>query len=247
MSSTNKNNTNTMTLYEHVAEMRSRLVFSLVTVFILFLFFFLFAEYLIAFLRVPLEQALPAQAKTLHFTSPLEVFLANLKVSFLASLIFSCPVWMYHFWKFIVPGLMHKERRYVFPFMLASIVLFFLGVLFCYLVILPFALEFLISVGMKVSTPIIKVSDYISLLIMLILGFGLVFEIPVILVLLGVMGLIDAQDLREYRKIVLIAIVLLAAVLTPPDPISQIGLAVPIYLMYEGSIVVISFLQKFNS
>lgn len=233
-----------MSLFEHLAELRSRLISSCVAVVGLFLLFLFLVEHLVAFLRVPLEQALPDTANTLHFTSPLEVFLANLKVSFLAALVFACPVWLYHFWRFLEPGLLAKERRYVFPFMLSSIILFLLGILFCYYLILPLALDFLIAIGLKAGIPIITVADYVSLLVILIFSFGLIFETPLILVLLGILELVDANDLRSYRRIVLVGIVLLAAFLTPPDPISQIGLAVPIYLMYEASIIILAVIKK---
>lgn len=233
-----------MSLFDHLAELRTRLISSIISVVVLFLIFLLLSEQLVTFLRVPLEQALPDTAAALHFTSPMEVFLANLKISFLTAIVFACPVWLYHFWRFIEPGLLKEERKYIFPFMLASIALFLLGVLFCYYVILPLALEFLISIGLKVGTPIITVADYVSLLVILIFSFGLIFETPLILVLLGILDLVDARSLREYRKIVLVGVVLLAAFLTPPDPVSQIGLAVPIYLMYELSIIILATLKK---
>ncbi len=245
---TDINNTNegekVMPLFDHLAELRTRLIASCITIFVLFLLFLLIAEQLLAFLRAPLEQALPETSNALHFTSPLEVFLANLKVSFLAALVCACPVWLFHFWRFLAPGLLQKERRYVFPFMISSIALFLLGILFCFYVILPLALDFLITIGLKVGTPIITVADYVSMLVILIFSFALIFETPLILVLLGILGLIDSSDLRAYRKLVLVGIVILAALLTPPDPISQIGLALPVYGMYEIAILILAALEK---
>lgn len=233
-----------MSLFDHLTELRARLVASGITVLLLFLLFLLFSEQLLTFLRAPLERALPEASNTLHFTSPLEVFLANLKVSFLAALIFACPVWLFHFWRFLAPGLLQKERRYIFPFMLSSIALFLLGILFCFYVILPLALDFLITVGLKVGTPIITVADYVSMLVILIFAFALIFETPLILVLLGILGLIDSGDLRTYRKLMLVATIVLAALLTPPDPISQIGLALPVYGMYELAIIILAAIEK---
>ena len=234
----------TMPLLDHLAELRARLLSSSLVIVVLFIVLIIFAEQLIAFLQIPLEQALPAGINALHFTSPLEVFLANLKVAFLAALVGACPVWLYHFWRFVEPGLLANERKYVLPFMISSILLFVIGVLFCYYVILPLALDFLITVGMKSGTPVITVADYVSLLVILIFSFGLIFETPLILVLLGILDLIDADDLRAHRKIVLVGIILLAALLTPPDPISQIGLAIPIYCMYEVSIIILATIKK---
>ena len=233
-----------MSLFDHLTELRARLIASGITVLLLFLLFLLFSEQLLAFLRAPLERALPETSNALHFTSPLEVFLANLKVSFLAALVFACPVWLFHFWRFIAPGLLQKERRYVFPFMLSSIVLFLLGIVFCFYIILPLALDFLIAVGLKVGTPIITVADYVSMLVILIFAFALIFETPLILVLLGILGLIDSGDLRTYRKLMLVATIVLAALLTPPDPISQIGLALPVYGMYELAIIILATIEK---
>lgn len=241
---TDNDNEKVMPLFDHLAELRSRLIASGIAVLVLFLFFLAFSAPLLTFLRAPLEQALPAANNALHFTSPLEVFLANLKVSFLTALVCACPVWLFHFWRFISPGLLHKERRYVFPFMISSITLFLLGILFCYYIILPLALDFLIAIGLKVGTPIITVSDYVSLLVILIFAFALIFETPLILVLLGVLGLIDSRDLRSYRKLVLVAIIVLAALLTPPDPISQVGLALPVYVMYELAIIILATIEK---
>lgn len=236
-----------MPLLEHLAELRSRLIAAGVTVLVLFLLCLLLSEQLLAFLRAPLEQALPQDATALHFTSPLEVFLANLKVSLLTALVGSCPVWLYHFWRFVAPGLLPQERRYVLPFMLISIALFLLGILFCYYIILPLALDFLIAIGLKVGTPIITVADYVSLLAILIFAFALIFETPLLLVLLGIIGLIDSNELRSYRKLVLVGVVVLAALLTPPDPVSQIGLAVPVYLMYEASILILAVIERNSS
>ncbi len=233
-----------MPLLDHLTELRSRLIASGVVVLVLFLLFMVFSEQLLAFLRIPLEQALPEASNALHFTSPLEVFLANLKVSFLAALVCACPVWLFHFWRFLAPGLLQKERRYVFPFMLSSIALFLLGILFCFYVVLPLALDFLIGTGLKVGTPIITVADYVSMLVILIFAFALIFETPLILVLLGILGLIDSGDLRTHRKLVLVGIIVMAALLTPPDPISQIGLALPVCGMYELAIVVLAALEK---
>lgn len=243
-SKTNDDGEKVMPLFDHLAELRARLISSCVAVLVLFLLFLLFSEQLLAFLRAPLEQALPAASNALHFTSPLEVFLANLKVSFLTALVCACPVWLFHFWRFLAPGLLQKERRYVFPFMLSSIALFLLGTLFCFYVILPLALDFLITIGLKVGTPIITVADYVSMLVILIFAFALIFETPLILVLLGIIGLIDSRDLRAYRKLVLVGIIVLAALLTPPDPISQIGLALPVYAMYELAIIILAALEK---
>lgn len=240
-------NLKAMGLMDHMDELRARVVRSLVAIILLFLISFSFAEYILNFLKVPLVDALPKGNDVLHFTGPMDVLVANIKVSFLVAVIGSCPIWLYQFWRFLEPALYDNEKKYVFPFIFASVSLFFSGVAFCFFIILPMALDFLIGYGLQVGTPIITVGDYVSLVMVLIFGFGLVFETPVILVLLALMDLVSAESLAENRKFVLVGILVLGALLTPPDPISQVAMAVPTYLMYEVSIVIIRILKRKRS
>jgi len=237
-------NLKAMGLMDHMDELRARVVRSLVAIILLFLVAFSFAEYILNFLKVPLVDALPKGNDVLHFTGPMDVLVANIKVSLLVAVIGSCPIWLYQFWRFLEPALYDNEKKYVFPFIFTSINLFFSGVAFCFFIILPMALDFLIGYGLQVGTAIITVGDYVSLVMVLIFGFGLVFETPVILVLLALMDLVSAESLAQNRKFVLVGILVLGALLTPPDPISQVAMAVPTYLMYEVSIVIIRILKR---
>ncbi len=232
-----------MSLMEHLDELRRRLFRSCATILVLFLIGMAYSHEMISYLKQPLVAALPQGANNLHFTGPLDGFTAQVKVAFLASILFGCPIWIYQFWRFVQPGLYDHERRYVFPFIAASILLFFSGVAFCYFLILPMSLDFLMTMGMELGTPIITINDYLSLLIMFMLAFGLIFETPVILILLAVMGVVSAEGLASQRRIVLVGVLIAAAILTPPDPLSQIAMSIPLYAMYELSIVLIRFIK----
>jgi sec-independent protein translocase protein TatC len=233
-----------MSLFEHLGELRTRLIRSILSITILFLICLYFATPLINYLKQPLNKALPKQAETLHFTGPLEVMFADMKVAFLAALILASPFWLYQFWKFIEPALYETERRYVAPFIMAYVSLFLFGVSFAFYFIIPMCLEFLLAIGMEVGVPMITVSDYLGLLIVMVLGFGFVFETPLILILLASLDVINSKLLTVYRKYIIMIILVVAAVITPPDPISQLSMAIPLYIMYELSILIIKAMEK---
>lgn len=233
-----------MSIFDHLGELRSRITRSLVAVLLFFFVFLAFAEKIMQFFKEPLVAALPPNMNALHFTGPMDVFIVDIKVSMLVAILAACPVWLYQFWKFFEPALYPKERRYILPFIVASIALFVSGISFCYLVILPMTLKFLIQMGLQVGTPIITVTDYISMLMLLLFGFGAVFETPLIIVLLAMLDIIDVETLKSNRKFVLIIILIISAIMTPPDPISQVALAVPVYAMYEAAILVVRFMKR---
>jgi sec-independent protein translocase protein TatC len=233
-----------MTLWGHLDELRSRLVKSIASIGLLFLIAFGFANTIINFLKIPLLESFPPEHANLHFTGPMEVFVANIKVSMLTAIVIGAPIWIYHFWKFVEPALYPEERKYVFPFIVSSIALFGSGVAFCFYFMLPMTLKYLIGLGMEIGIPIITISDYLNLIIMLLFAFGAVFETPLILVLLAMIDLIDAQMLKTHRRIIIVIILIVAAVLTPPDPLSQMALAIPTYLMYEASILIIGLIKR---
>lgn len=234
-----------MSVFDHLAELRTRVVRSILAVVVFFVAAFAFADPILLFLREPLLAALPTGVNSLHFTGPLDVFLVNIRVAVLVGVVAACPVWLYQFWKFFEPALYPRERRYILPFIVVSVALFFAGISFCFFVILPMTLEFLIQMGMEVGTPLITIKDYVSLLMLLIFGFGIVFEFPVLVVLLAMLDLVDLETLKAYRRYVVVIIFVLAAVLTPsPDPLSMTALAIPVYFMYEASLVVIGLIKK---
>ena len=239
-----ENKEDVMGLGDHLTELRSRLVKSFIGIIILFSGAMTYSSPILEYLKTPLKKAMPDQANLLHFTSPLEPFIAQIKVSFLFAFVFGCPIWIYQFWRFIEPALYAKEKKYVIPFSAASIILFFSGVSFCFYFMLPLALEFLIGLGMQNANAIITISDYISMIMILIFAFGIIFETPLILILLAMLDLIDADTLAKNRKFVLVGILVAGALLTPPDPISQMAMAAPTYLMFEVAIIIIRIIKK---
>lgn len=233
-----------MGLWGHLDELRSRLVKSFLTILVLFIISLAFSTKILNFLKIPLEKALPAGTSALHFTGPMDVFMVNIKVAFLMSVVFGAPAWLYQFWKFLEPALYPKERKYVMPFIIATIGCFLTGVAFCYFFMIPMALHYLIGIGLEVAAPIITITDYVSLISVMILGFGLVFETPVILVLLAMLDIVSAEALAAQRRLTFVIILIVAAVITPPDPISMLGMAIPCYLMYELSILIIRVIKR---
>lgn len=232
-----------MGLWNHLDELRTRLIRSVLTLLVLFVFALAFSKPILNFMKAPLEKILPANTAALHFTGPMDVFMVNIQISMLAALIFGAPAWLYHFWKFLEPALSESERKYVLPFITATIVCFFSGVAFSYFFMLPLALSYLVGLGMEVAAPIITITDYVSLTTVLLLSFGLVFETPVLLVLLAVLGIVSAEMLAAQRRVTFVLILVVAAIITPPDPISMLGMAIPCYLMYELSILVIKWIK----
>jgi len=240
----NKNNADkTMGLWGHLDELRSRLVNAGLTVLVLFVFSLSFSKTILSFLKKPLEEVLPPGASALHFTGPMDVFMVNIKVAFLISIILGAPAWLYQFWKFLEPALHPKERRYILPFMIGTIFCFVLGVSFSYYLMIPMALQYLVGIGLEVAAPIITITDYVSLITVMILGFGLVFETPVILVLLAMLNIVSAATLEAQRRVTFVIILIVSAIITPPDPISMLGMAIPCYLMYEISILIIKMIK----
>ncbi len=242
---TRAENLKVMGLMEHVDELRSRLFKSILAIVILFCVAFFFSEDLINFLKQPLVDVLPKGANALHFTGPMDVFMAQCKLALFMSMLLGCPIWLYQLWRFVEPALYPHEKKYAIPFLVSSVCLFVTGVVFCYYLMIPWSLKYLIALGSSVATPIITVSDYMSLLTLLMLGFGLIFETPIILIILSMVGVISAQTLRENRKVVIVAIFIIAAVITPtPDPIGQLIMAFPMYVLYELSIFLIQYIDK---
>ena len=233
-----------MSIWEHLSELRSRVTKALVIVFATFGLALAFVDPIINILKQPLIEVLPGGSKALHFTGPLDVFMVDMKVAFLVGVITACPLWLYQFWKFFEPALYPRERKFVLPFMVASVLVFCVGILFCYFLILPLSLKYLIGLGMEVGQPLITIKDYVSLLTVLMLGFGVVFEIPVLIVLLAMLDVISVEALVAYRRFMILAILLISAVIVPPDPVSLVALATPVYAMYELSIVIIRSLKR---
>ena len=244
-----------MPLLDHLIELRQRLLYSAVALIVAFLICFFFAQQLFDFLVDPLAQILQARAgvhgaRRLIYTDLTEVFFTYIKVAFFFGAFICCPVFLTQLWLFIAPGLYRNERKAFAPFLIASPILFFLGGALVYYVIFPLAWRFFLSFetpGGPGTLPIeleAKVNEYLSLVMKLIFAFGLCFQLPVIMTLLARVGLATSKGMAAKRKYAIVGVFIMAAVFTPPDPLSQISLAVPILALYEISIVMARLVEK---
>ena len=236
----------------HLTELRQRLINSLIFLTIIFVICYFFSEYIYGFLVNPYAEAVKNDGieRRLIFTALQETFLTYLKVSFFAAFFATSPYILIQIWKFIAPGLYSNEKSALMPYLVITPILFLLGGMLVYYLIMPLAIKFFLSFessGLSTNLPIqleAKVNEYLSLIMKLIFAFGLSFQLPVILSLLARIGLINSTFLRERRKYVVVIIFATAAVLTPPDPITQIGLAIPLLILYELSIFSVNIIEK---
>lgn len=229
------------TLVEHLTELRVRLMYSLYAIILFTIAAWVFSEQIFDFVRLPIKPHLPDGG--LIFTAPTDKFMAHLKVSVLTGIIAACPVWIYHAWRFVEPGLYVKEKKYSLIFIFTGTILFLAGVAFSYFLVLPTAFEVLLSFGGTTDKPMISIGEYLSFFMMTTLVFGAAFEMPLVLVLLGLMGLVSAAGLRRARRYAIVVIATASALFTPPDAISMLLLAGPLCILYEISILVLAFLE----
>ena len=238
----------------HLAELRKRLIHSFIFLFIFFIGCYFFSEYLYGFLVEPFANAVKENGleRRLIFTALQETFLTYLKVAFFAAFFVTCPFILVQLWKFIAPGLYKHEKKAIIPYLVLTPILFFLGGILVYYLIMPLAIKFFLSfesTGLSTGLPIqleAKVNEYLSLVMKLIFAFGISFQLPVVLSLLARIRIIDAKFLKDRRKYVVVIIFGAAALLTPPDPITQIGLAIPLLILYELSIFSVKFIENKN-
>ena len=245
-----KNNFEEMSLIDHLSELRKRLLWSFVYIFLFFIICFYFADNLFSFLAKPLVDLMDVDnGQGFIYTALQEAFFTELKVALFFSLFFSFPFIAIQIWKFIAPGLYINEKKAFFPFLISTPILFFAGGSLVYFIISPLAWNFFLSYQ-NINTsgvPIrleAKMGEYLSLMMRFIFAFGLAFQLPVVLGLLVKVNLITYVSLINFRKYAIVISFLVAAFLTPPDPFSQISLALPIILLYEISIFIAKIIQK---
>ena len=248
----NDEKTKQSSFVEHLTELRSRLVKSIIYLFIFFIVCYFFAENIYGFLLAPYAEAVKDDevGRRMIFTALQETFITYLKVAFFAAMFIASPIILTQIWKFVAPGLYKNEKKALLPYLIATPVLFLLGGMLVYYLIMPLAIKFFLSFETSAhldSLPIqleAKVNEYLSLIMRLIFAFGISFQLPVLLSLLARVGFINSQYLKKRRKYVIIIIFTVAAVLTPPDPITQIGLGIPLLILYELSILSVRLIEK---
>ncbi|MEW5766260.1 MAG: twin-arginine translocase subunit TatC [bacterium] len=223
-----------LTLIEHLEELRRRIIISAIAIMIGFGVAYFFIERIIDFLIKPLTKT--EQAASLVFLSPHEAFFAYLKLALFVGIFLSLPVTLYQAWKFISAGLFVSERRLALIYLPASLILFLVGAVFSYLVVLPIGIKFFLGFTTSTIRPMISVTSYISFLGMMILAFGVIFELPLVILFLTKLGVVTPDFLAKKRKHALLVILVVAAILTPPDCVSQLLMAMPMMILYEGSI-----------
>lgn len=235
---------NAQTLVEHLVELRGCLVRSAYGIILGFGICYYFSEQLMTVIRLPIQPYLTTEGGGLVFLGVMDKFLAYLKVSLLGGVILSCPWWLYQIWRFVAPGLYEKERKYAIGFITFGSVMFITGVLFAYFLVYPAAFHFLLSFGGTTDKPMITLADYLSFFMTTTLVFGAAFELPLIMTILGMIGIIDDKLLRSKRRYAIVALAVVSAVLTPPDAISMFMLLIPLLALYELSIFLVKGFQK---
>jgi sec-independent protein translocase protein TatC len=240
-----------MSLLEHLIELRSRLIWSLVAFFIAFGVCFYFADTIFDFLTRPLAEIWQGQpGRQLIYTALQEKFFANIKIGMFGGFILAFPVIAFQIWRFIAPGLYKHEKRAFLPFPFAAFVMFILGGTFVYYALIPNAFRFFASFeevahdGALAITAEPKVSEYLGLIMQLILGFGIAFELPVVLTLLVRAEMLETATLSRMRRYAYLAVFIIAAILTPPDALSMLAMAIPLVALFEVSIVVGKLIER---
>ncbi len=238
-------------LLQHLTELRKRLLWSIVIMGAGMGVCYLFVDAIYGFLVHPLAHSMgPDDSHRMIYTSMTEAFFTSMKVSFFAGLFLTFPFLLWQVWLFIAPGLYKNERRAFLPFLVATPVLFFIGGAILYYLVLPMALPFFLgfqTTSAETGLPIqleARISEYLNFVMGLVFAFGLCFQLPILLALMGKAGMITAETLSKWRKYAIVIIFIVAAILTPPDILSQILLAVPLLVLYELSIFLVRHVQK---
>jgi len=227
----------------HLKELRDRIIVCIIAIGIAFILTYYFKEKVFAFLMEPFIKVMPAKSSFI-FTGITEAFITYFKISIVAALFIVAPVILYEFWMFVSPGLYEKERRYVYPFIFLGSLCFICGALFCYYIVMPYMYRFFVSYAAEFIIPMPDLKSYMSMTLKLLVMFGLLFQLPLVAFYLAKAGIIHYRMLSNKRRYAILAIVIVSAVITPPDVSSQLLIAVPLWGLYELSIVIVRVFGK---
>ncbi len=238
-------------LIPHLAELRKRLAISAASLIVMFFVMFYFHEFLLNWMVAPLNQALIAVGKvSIHAANGMVTtsqvggaFFVALKVSFFAAIIAALPIILSQIWLFIAPGLYSHEKKMIIPFILGGTIMFIVGVLFAYYVVTPFGFDFLITFGSFRFTPLINIEDYVGFFTKIMFGFGIAFELPVFAYFLALLGLVNDKQMMAFFKYAIVIIFIVAALLTPPDVLTQLLMAGPLLVLYGASILIVKMVN----
>jgi len=231
------------TLISHLLELRSRLLKATIAVVLAFCPAWYYSNEIFDFISQPLVAKLPPGQKLIA-TTVTATFTAPLKLAFVAGLMLAMPYVLYQIWAFVAPGLYRKEKRFAVPLLASAILLFYLGVAFSYFFVFPLAFKFFVATTPRNVVLMADITNYLKFVLTLFVAFGAAFETPVAVVLLVLTNLVTLEKLRAIRGYVLIVVFIVAAILTPPDVLSQFSMAVPMYLLYEGGIIFAAILRR---
>ena len=231
------------TLISHLLELRTRLMRAFIAVILVFIPCAFYSNHLFEWLSHPLLQQLPEHS-VLISTSITAPFTTPLKLAFAAALVMVMPYVLYELWAFIAPGLYRHEKSFAVPLLCSAVILFYVGVAFAYFIVFPLIFSFFVNTTPHGVQLMADISMYMEFVLMLMFSFGIAFEVPVAVVLLVMMGIVPLEKLTQIRGYVLIAVFVIAAILTPPDAISQTVMAVPMYLLYEGGILMARLMAR---
>lgn len=229
-------------LHDHLAELRKRLIYCIYILMIATGLCYGFSEKIFNFVRAPIAPYLPGGG--LIYTGPLDKFIAHLKLSVVAGILISCPFWLYQIWQFVAPGLYSKERKYTMGFIVSGTMLFVLGAAFSYYIALPMAFQFLMTFGGEVDKPMISIDQYMGFFTQMCLMFGVAFELPLIIIVLGMLGIVSHSFLAKNRRYAIMIIAIISAIITPPDLLSMVMMLVPMWVLFEVGVFIVKVFEQ---
>ncbi|MCS6837551.1 MAG: twin-arginine translocase subunit TatC [Bdellovibrionaceae bacterium] len=239
------NDTGNMTLIDHLRDLKKTVVRSLWGIAIGFIICYQYTGPILDVIRAPITPYLPTGG--LVFTGPIDKFFAHLKVAFYGGVILSAPWWLYQIWQFVAPGLYRHEKKATVTFIGVGSFLFATGVAFTYFLVFPMAFKFLMTFGGETDKPMITIDQYLSFFVWTSLSFGAAFELPLILVTLGMLGIVSHEFLKKNRKYAIVILSVITAIITPPDVLSMLLMLVPLWILFDLSVFLVGVIEKRRS